>query len=192
VFDLYITLFYYLWLWTQGDEPLKNCNLVSSLSQRSAPKAPARLSYRFFMCLHCSDLSFFWLTLSRLLKWPLSITDYYKFFKTTLRRVRSPIVAVEKQWVLHNLSVCICSLRFPACNARAPYCHLWPAPLYNIFPHYLINLTIFEKKLPNVKLCFEFLYNLFWNFFILRKIERDMIKNVYWSSCEVLFMLVRF
>jgi len=39
-------------------------------------------------------------------------------------RVRATIVAVEKQWVLHKLGVCICSLRYPACNAHAPYCHL--------------------------------------------------------------------
>ena len=42
--------------------------------------------------------------------------------------------------------VCVCSLRFPARNAHAPYCHLWPAPPYNIFPHYLINGTIFGGK----------------------------------------------
>ena len=45
-------------------------------------------------------------------------------YNVTLRRVRASIVAVEKQWVLHNLSVCICSLSYPACNAHAPYCHL--------------------------------------------------------------------
>jgi len=58
----------------------------------------------------------------------------------TWRRVRATIVAVEKQWVLHNLSacVCICSLSCPPCNAPAPYCHLWLAPLYSIFLHYLI------------------------------------------------------
>jgi len=38
---------------------------------------------------------------------------------------------------------CVCSLKDPACNAHAPYCHLWPAPLYIIFPHYIINGTIF-------------------------------------------------
>ena len=41
--------------------------------------------------------------------------------------------------------VCVCSLSNQAFNAHAPY-HLWPTPLYNIFPHYLINDTIFEKK----------------------------------------------
>ena len=34
-----------------------------------------------------------------------------------------------------------CSLRYPACNAFEPYCHLCPAPLYNIFPHYLLKGT---------------------------------------------------
>ena len=63
-----------------------------------------------------------------------------------MRRVRATIVAVEKQRVLHNLSVCICSLSYPACNGDAPYCHLWAAQLYNIFSHYLVNGTIFEKN----------------------------------------------
>ena len=31
--------------------------------------------------------------------------------------------AVDKQQVLHKLSVCICSLRYPAYNAHAP-CHV--------------------------------------------------------------------
>jgi hypothetical protein len=48
-------------------------------------------------------------------------------YNVTLRHVRATIVAVEKQRVLHNLSVCICSLRYPACSAHAPYSHLWPA-----------------------------------------------------------------
>jgi len=31
--------------------------------------------------------------------------------------------------------VCICSLSYPAYNA--PYCHLWPAPLYSVPPHFI-------------------------------------------------------
>ena len=54
------------------------------------------------------------------------------------------IFVVKKQKVLHILSVCLHP--YPSCNAHAPNGHVWPVPLYNIFPHYLINGTIFEKK----------------------------------------------
>jgi len=48
----------------------------------------------------------------------------------------------------------ICSLTYPASNARAPYFHLWPAPLYNIFLHYLtIGTTFGEKKAIEHKMC---------------------------------------
>jgi len=36
------------------------------------------------------------------------------------------------------LWVCVFSLRYPACNEHAPYCHLWSVRLYSIFLHYLI------------------------------------------------------
>jgi hypothetical protein len=42
-------------------------------------------------------------------------------------------------------SECVCSLRYPARNAHAPYCHLWPVRFYNIFPHYIINSKIKKK-----------------------------------------------
>ena len=53
----------------------------------------------------------------------------------------------------------IWSLSYPACNAHAPYCYLWPAPLYNNFPHYLIKARISGKKLIEHKMCFDFLFN---------------------------------
>jgi hypothetical protein len=40
--------------------------------------------------------------------------------------------------------VCICGLRYPAWNPHAPYCHLWPAPLYSNFPHYLTDSMILD------------------------------------------------
>jgi len=51
------------------------------------------------------------------------------------------------------------SITYPECVFVAlviepSYCYLWPAPLYSIFPHYLINGTIFEKKLLNTKYVF--------------------------------------
>jgi len=62
-------------------------------------------------------------------------------YNVTLRHVRATIVALENN-KYYILWVCVCSLSYPARNTHAPYCHLWPAPLHNIFSHYLINGTI--------------------------------------------------
>jgi len=65
--------------------------------------------------------------------------------------------------------LCLYSPRYPATNAHASYWHLLPAWIYNIFPHYAINGTIFEKRVTERKMCFDYLYNirmkhfLFWN-----------------------------
>jgi hypothetical protein len=71
--------------------------------------------------------------------------DRISAYNVPLKCVRATTVVVEKHRVLHNLCVCICSLRYPTCNEHAQCCHLWPAALYNIFPHYLINGTIKKK-----------------------------------------------
>ena len=43
----------------------------------------------------------------------------------------------------------VCSLRYPARNKHAPY-YVCPAPLHNIFLHYLMNGTIFGKTSLNI------------------------------------------
>jgi hypothetical protein len=101
-----------------------------------------------------------------------------------LRHVRTTMVAVERQWILHIVRVCVCSLKYPACNAHAPYCHLWPTRLYKIFPHYLINGTIFEKKILTARCVFRVsLQSLSTTVFILRSTERDMIENICVCVC---------
>jgi len=53
---------------------------------------------------------------------------------------------------------------------HAPYCHLRSAPLYSIFPHYLIKGTIFEKNLIEHKMCilsFSIIFD--WNIFYSKK-----------------------
>jgi len=60
--------------------------------------------------------------------------------------------------------VCVCNLRYPACNVHALYCHLWPARLYSILPHYLTNGLIVEKATSSIKYAFWFSLHLFvWN-----------------------------
>jgi hypothetical protein len=58
--------------------------------------------------------------------------------------------------------MCVCSLRYPARNAHTPYYHLCPVRLYNIFPHYLINDTILDKKLFNLRCVLIFSVTFVW------------------------------
>jgi hypothetical protein len=74
-------------------------------------------------------------------------------YNVILTRVRPTIFAVEKQYVLYILW-CVCSLRYPACNAQERHGHLWPVQLYNIFRHYPIHGIIFEKKVLIIKCVF--------------------------------------
>jgi hypothetical protein len=94
--------------------------------------------------------------------------------------------------VFHNLSVCVCSLSYPAYNAHAPYCHLWPAQLYNIFQHFFINGTILEKRkfTQNVfRFSLQHLSNTFSHF--TKKWAR-YDKQVFCSPRKSRLILVRF
>ena len=66
-------------------------------------------------------------------------------YHTILRRVREKIVQ-RKSNMYYIIRVCVFSLTYPACNEHAPYFHLWPARLCDIFPHYLTSGTILGEK----------------------------------------------
>jgi len=66
------------------------------------------------------------------------------------------IVAVEKLKITTH-SEYVFAACFPARNAHASYCHLWPARLYSMFPHYLIKGKFFEETLLSIK-CVIWMY----------------------------------
>jgi hypothetical protein len=71
--------------------------------------------------------------------------------------------------------------------------HLLPVRLYHIFPHYLINGTIFVKNLLNTKCVFWFSLQLLSETFLIpRRTQRDIIINVHRSWCRVPVILVIF
>ena len=113
-------------------------------------------------------------------------------YNVTLRLICATIVAVEKQYVLHIVSVCFGNLRQSACKAHGPYfLFLWPGWLYHNSAHYLMKGTIFWYTLLNIRLVFWYsLQHLSETFFILSRTDRDMIRNVYWCSCKGSFILV--
>jgi len=81
-----------------------------------------------------------------------------------------------------------CSLRFNVCNAYAPYCKfICDLCGYTVvFPHYLIKDTFFRKMSLNIKHVFLFsLQVLSETFLTLRRIQRDITKNVHTLSYEV-------
>jgi hypothetical protein len=104
----------------------------------------------------------------------------YEYLTVTLTRVREPLVSWQSN-ECYTTWVCVfCNFRHPACNAHEPYCYLWPSQLYSIFPH-SHKLHDFRRKKSYWKhnVCFDFICNV------------CLIKNVYGSSCKVLFILVR-
>ena len=88
--------------------------------------------------------------------------------------------------------VSVCRLGYPTCNAYAACCHLWPVRLCSIFPHYLIYGTVL-KNVIIYKMCVSIFSTILPEIFlILRRNERDEIKNVHCSSCRVPVIFVKF
>jgi len=78
-----------------------------------------------------------------------------------LRHILATTVAIEKQLVLHVISICVCKFRFLAWNAHTS-CHLWPAWICYIFPcpiNSMIFVKVFEHKICVLIFCTTFIWN---------------------------------
>jgi hypothetical protein len=83
--------------------------------------------------------------------------------------------------VLHILSVSVALGIQHAKRMRLLYCHLWAARLYNIFPHYLLNGTIFGKVIEHEMCVLSVPVILSGIFLILRRIHRAVVINLHRS-----------
>ena len=74
--------------------------------------------------------------------------------------------------------MCVCSSRYAACYAHAPYCHVWAVRLY--FFHIIHEQHDFrkKKKVTEHKICVPIYSTTVFSatFLILRITERDIIK----------------
>jgi hypothetical protein len=94
----------------------------------------------------------------------------------TFRRFRVTIFFLCKSSKYCIFWVCVCSLSYATCQAHASYyiaiCCLSHC---TIFPHYLINGTIFGETLLDIKCVLIFCTNYVWNISNSRSIQRDII-----------------
>ena len=76
---------------------------------------------------------------------------------------------------------CVCTILSSVASSTVQYS--------STFSHKRHDL---KKKKSNLNEFCLFVCVLHETFLFLRRVKRDMIKNVYWSSCQVLVILVRF
>ena len=80
--------------------------------------------------------------------------------------------------------VYVCSLNNQACNAHAPYRHMWPFRLFKIFPHYLIK-DIFLKYYWSYNIYLDFLYQ------FVRNISHSKKNWVQYDQKVILVFMLR-
>jgi hypothetical protein len=87
-------------------------------------------------------------------------------------------------------------LIFPACKSHLSWTelcrHMWPVWLYHIFQSYVLKGKILGGKFVEQNVCLVLSTALSETFLILRRTERDIMRNAHRYSCKVPVILVRF
>jgi len=117
----------------------------------------------------------------------------YSTYNVILRRVRVTSVAVEKRWVTYSECVFQAS-RYPACKVHTPCCIVVCGLSSRTSCSHIMSITTrFPEKVSEHTVCvFIFSTSLSKIFLILRRIEWDIINNVYCASCKEPVIIVRF
>jgi len=77
--------------------------------------------------------------------WLLNLTSRQRTYKRNIEvRSRNHCCRGKAMNITFLECVCVCVLKQSACAIL--YCRLWPVCLYQVFPYYLINGTVFREK----------------------------------------------
>ena len=119
-------------------------------------------------------------------------------YTVTMKCARVAIVAVEKRWLLHVLSVCLCScLAYPAYKSNAHFIAIRGLSHSTTLPHIITHSAPFskEKKSAHLKCVLIFPNTFVWNISHCKKQNRNMqckleliIRTAWWKvNCAILF-----
>jgi hypothetical protein len=110
-----------------------------------------------FICRHFRTLCLF--HLHRHICPPMKI-EQTECSETSAYKIQMPGNYPEES-IQHSESGESWKSRSKSCIFSAPYFRLCPVWLYHIFPHYLINITIFRKKCIEHKMCIVIFFTTF-------------------------------
>jgi len=119
-------------------------------------------------------------------------------YNAMLGRVRVTIVAVEKKSNKHCIYLmCVCILVLVISHENSMFRASYQLPsvacqALKSFSTLFHKRHDFREKLLNIKCVLIFSTNLSETSLTLRRLLRDFIINVYWSSCKVPVIFVRF